>query len=76
MYSITLKRGSSHVAIEYDLKNHPKLDFSKKTHLLLYGKEEEAFKVWKSLQLNEGVKYLRVDVRQDYPVVSKDIPKE
>ncbi len=76
IYSITLKRGVPQVLIEYDLKNHPKLDFSKKSHVLLYGKHEEAFRVWKSLQLNKSIKYLKVDVRADFPIVSKDIPKE
>ena len=76
IHSIAFKRGQDHVFIEYHLRDHPNLDFSKKTHVLLYADANRSFDIWKSLQLNEQSRYLKIDVRSDFPVVSKEIPED
>jgi len=76
IHSIEFKRGQDVVFIEYHLSDHPHLDFSKKTHVLLYADKNRSFDIWKSLQLNEQCRYLKIDVRSDFPVVSKEIPKD
>jgi len=73
IHSITVKRGSPFIFIEYDMNIHPKVDFSKRSHALLYGKRDQSKDFWKSLQLSEEVKYLRIDVRSDFPIISKDV---
>ena len=76
MYSITVKRGSPFIYVEYHIDNHPRVDFSRKSHMLLYGSKDKSFSTWKTIPFAQGIKYFKVDIRSDFPVVSKTIPEE